>query len=283
MNNETPSKTDQILDLLLDALQERQTSRQPEDKSPAAEADAGITITPAFERTSQGVMPVTPIPVEPAEAGQTETWPPLQTEEAQDQVGEEDIIEESVAKSWVGVFEKEPTPLEPLPSIQLDQMLRRLAVFVGVLILVVNIPFNRSGLSLARAMPDAQSLIIRDGLVLKGTGEKIYVLENNQKRWITTLEAFEQYGYRWEQVNVVEDTFLDQFEDGRPLYVLLKCQGSPHIYALEDSQKRWVKDIPTFEAEGFIWEDIKFISCGELRRIPTGISIPPDAGPSPEP
>jgi hypothetical protein len=172
---------------------------------------------------------------------------------------------------------------EPLPAIQLDWMLRRLAIVLGLLLIAVNIPFNRSGFSLARAMPDAQSLIVRDGLVLKGSGEKIYVLENNQKRWITTLEAFEWHGYRWEQVNLVDDAFLDRFADGRPIYVLLKCQLSAHIYALEDGHKRWIRDIDTFQAEGFVWQDVKFVGCSDLRRLPTGVPIPPDAGSSPEP
>ncbi len=268
MTNENRSTTDQILDLLLDALQARQSVRQ--------QADEPISETPAPPNNDlippQAELPVETSALEEEPEGEE---PPIPAEAL--------ASEAEAEEEWEPTFYKEPAPSEPMPSIQLDQMLRRLAVAVGVLIILINIPFNRSGLSLARAMPDAQSLVIRDGLVLKGSGDKIYVLENNQKRWITSLNAFEYFGYHWEQVNVVEDAFLDQFENGRPLYVLLKCQSSSHIYALEDGQKRWIKDIPTFEAEGFVWEDVKFVSCGELRRLPSGTPIPPDAGPSPEP
>jgi hypothetical protein len=65
--------------------------------------------------------------------------------------------------------------------------------------------------------------------------------------------------------------------------VLLKCRTSPHIYALENGRKRWIKDIPTFEAEGYVWEDVKMVECGYLRRLPDGPSIPEDAGPPPQP
>ncbi|GJM42123.1 MAG: hypothetical protein DHS20C20_24050 [Ardenticatenaceae bacterium] len=271
MSNDNPSKTDQILDLLLDALQERQTSRQqPENQA----ADSAIGDTPATVDLApdEAAVPSSAEATAEIASSGTETNPQLAAEETTDE-----------DEAWEPYFLKESTPPELLPSIELDKMLRRLAIAVGILLLLVNIPFNQNGLSLARAMPDAQSLIIRDGLVLKGSGEEIYVLENNQKRWISSLEAFEWYNYRWEQVNVVDDAFLNRFEDGRPLHVLLKCQTSPHIYALEDGQKRWIKDIPTFEAEGFVWEDIKFVSCAELRRLPTGTPIPADAGPSPEP
>ena len=45
--------------------------------------------------------------------------------------------------------------------------------------------------------------------------------------------------------------------------ILLKCPTSPHIYLLEGGQKRWVKDIPTFEAEGYRWSDVT--QYGHLR------------------
>ena len=41
---------------------------------------------------------------------------------------------------------------------------------------------------------------------------------------------------------------------------------------------RWIKDIPTFKAEGHVWEDVRFVSCEHLRSIPDGPPIPPDAG-----
>jgi hypothetical protein len=108
-------------------------------------------------------------------------------------------------------------------------------------------------------------------------------LQDNKLRWITSLEAFQFFGYNWEQVHVVDDAFLAQFEKGRPIHVLLKCQGSPHIYALENDRKRWIKDIPTFEAQGYVWSDVQFVGCTYLRGIPDGPPIPEDAGPPPRP
>ncbi|OQA37941.1 MAG: hypothetical protein BWY52_03319 [Chloroflexi bacterium ADurb.Bin325] len=70
----------------------------------------------------------------------------------------------------------------------------------------------------------------------------------------------------------------------QPGPILLKCENSPHIYLLEGGQKRWIKDIPTFEAQGYRWDDInQWISCDELRSVPDGVPIPPDAGPPPQP
>lgn len=70
----------------------------------------------------------------------------------------------------------------------------------------------------------------------------------------------------------------------RPPPLLLKCEHSLHIYLLEEGQKRWIKDISTFEAQGYQWNDIiQWLSCDELRLVPDGVPIPPDAGPPPRP
>jgi hypothetical protein len=156
-------------------------------------------------------------------------------------------------------------------------------LFLLVIIVLVNIPFNRYGTNLARAMPDEQALVIRDGLVLQGDGEEIYVLEDNHKRWISSLDAFDYYGFRWEQVNLVDDDFLDQFPSGPALSILKKCASSPHVFAIENGVKRWIKDILTFEAQGYVWEDVQIVSCAALESIPSGTPIPPDAGEPPAP
>ena len=75
---------------------------------------------------------------------------------------------------------------------------------------------------------------------------------------------------------------LDQ-RDHRGRSDPLKCDGSPHIYRLENQAKRWIKDIETFEAEGHVWEDVRFVSCQYLRDLPDGPPVPEDAGPPPEP
>ncbi|NUQ37881.1 MAG: hypothetical protein HUU23_08820 [Caldilineales bacterium] len=65
--------------------------------------------------------------------------------------------------------------------------------------------------------------------------------------------------------------------------ILLKCASSPHIYQLDGGEKRWIQDIPTFQARGFVWRDVRILSCDALRSLPDGPPIPADAGPPPQP
>jgi hypothetical protein len=263
MSNQTDrSTTDQILDLLLDALVERQKARRAEGPpSPPKERPAVPPPRPEPPSAEQQRPREQRTTARPAA---TRPTPPPPRREPQP--GEE---------GW------EPAPRQP--SIEMGKMIGRLAILVVALLILVNIPVTRYGVSLARIMPESSSLIIRDGLVLKGSGPEIYMLEKDKLRWISSLDAFEHLGLTWEDVHVVEDSFLDKFEEGRPIHVLLKCASSDHIYRLENNQKRWIKDIDTFLAEGHVWEDVRFVSCQYLRNIPDGPPIPEDAGPAPEP
>lgn len=245
-NSQTPSQVDQILDLILDAMLERQKVRQ--------------------ERTP---LPEPPAPEVPAQPPPEPAPEPLQAAPE---------IEPEPAPS------EEPLPPLLPPSGQTGQMLFRLTIGLLFLVMLVNVPINRHGVSLARVLPDSAALIIRDGLLIKGqNSSEVYVLQDDKLRWISSMEAFERLGYRWQDVHEVEDSFLNKFEKGQPVHVLLKCSSSPHIYRIEREQKRWIKDIPIFEAEGHLWEDVRFVSCQYLRQIPDGPPIPEDAGPPPQP
>jgi len=282
------STTDQILDLLLDALIERQKARRA---APPRTPTAGSAWQPPASAKRV-----------PAEAPRVETDKPrpvaIPAPGPDRPAGEErrtvpagagpGTPSPRVTPMPAGVHEPGPgdegwEPPARLPSINMGKMLLRLVILVAVLIAVVNIPVNKYGTSLARILPESQALVIRDGLVLKGSGPEIYILENDQLRWISSMDAFEHRGLTWEGVHVVEDKFLDKFQEGPALHVLLKCGSSPHIYRLENAQKRWIKDIDTFTAEGHVWNDVRFVSCKSLRDMPTGPSIPEDAGSAPEP
>ena len=69
----------------------------------------------------------------------------------------------------------------------------------------------------------------------------------------------------------------------QPDPILLKCTGVPHIYLLEDGQKRWIDTIATFEDRGYVWRDVSLIQCDDLNAIPDGAPIPEDAGAPPQP
>jgi hypothetical protein len=276
---EMSSRVEQILDLLLDALLERQQTRAGQPPAPRVEPQ--VPRLAAVERPPEPEPVVEPEPLlaeTTAEATSTaEPAPPPPEPE----VEPEALLEESEVENHVA--DEAPLPV-PSPTNQTGRMLFRLIVGLFFLIALVNVPINREGYGLAQTLPGGAALIIRDGLLVKGENrDGVYVLENNKLRLISSMEAFERRGYRWQDVRIVQESFLEKFEKGWPVHVLLKCGASPHIYALESGKKRWIKDILTFEAQGYVWEDVKPVGCNYLRNLPDGPSIPEDAGPPPQP
>lgn len=291
MSEQKPPISDQILDLLLDALLQRQQEREGDGPAKSLDELKARAIKKMWEQEELAAFTQAASTGQEKEAGSVDAEParledsvPL-ADEVLTGLPIEAPAEEAAAEEVEGTAavpdDAHAMPQE-LPSVHLHRLMARLSLALLVLIVIINIPFNRYGTSLARAMPDSASLIIRDGLLLKGSDDKVYVLQDNKLRWITTLDAFVEYGYRWSQVHQVQDSFLADFEEGHPIHLLLKCETSPHIYALEDGQKRWIKDIPTFEAQQYVWEDVRFVSCRHLRNLPDGPPIPEDAGPPPQ-
>lgn len=163
-------------------------------------------------------------------------------------------------------------------------LMARLAIGVLLAVILINIPLNAQGTALARSIPSRASLVIANGLVVKEeTSPDIYVYRDGSFRWITSMDAFQHFGYRWQDVRVVEPGFLNEFDKGKPIHVLLKCDSSPHIYRLENGTKRWIVDIPTFESEGHVWKDVRIVPCNYLRNLTDGDSIPPGRGAPPPP
>ena len=162
------TKTEQILDLLLDALLERQTARRR--ASEAARTPAAGAAAPPQGQPRDVAAPPPPAPGAPAQA----TCAPQR------------VGNPSVPDSRRGALVRpqparqplpdEPgwNPAEPVKSIGFHRIVWRLLLFVLAAALLINVPLTRHGVSLARMMPDSAALVIRDGLVLKGPGPEIY-------------------------------------------------------------------------------------------------------------
>ena len=159
----------------------------------------------------------------------------------------------------------------PQPDANMGRSLGKIVFVLVALLVLVNLPINFYGAGLAQTMPDASSVVIRDGLVLKGTGPEIYVLEDHKLRWVSSPEALNYY-FRGLDVQTVEDNLLEGFGQGQPIRRLFKCKDSPDIFALENGQKRWV-EVPSGQNGAKRWDEVRLVTCDYLRGLPDGFPI----------
>jgi hypothetical protein len=262
---------ERMVELLLEEIMERLAARQ-ERAAVSVSRPAEDKVGPARVTFERGPEPL----------------PPFLDERSQAAPGDEAASGDEAIPDGQEVGAPAPAPW-PEPGAVSEpshatRLMRRMAVWLCLAVVLINIPFNRHGVTLATAMPDSAALVVRDGLVVKEEDDpEIYVYQDGVFRWISSLDAFEHYGYTWRDVHIVPDGYLAGYEIGAPIHVLLKCEQSPHIYRLEEGEKRWIRDIDTFTAEGHVWEDVRFVSCSYLRSLPDGETIPPDEGPPPQP
>ncbi len=116
-----------------------------------------------------------------------------------------------------------------------------------------------------------------DGSILRAEGDKkVYLIENNERRWITSAEIFSSR-YNWQDIQIVFSGDLADFELGEEINKLADdslVKGiSEKVYLVKNGQKRWVVNAFTFNRRGYQWENIRQISESELSSYSEGENI----------
>jgi len=119
-----------------------------------------------------------------------------------------------------------------------------------------------------------------DGSLIKGTENKIYLIENGEKRWITTLQAFVFNNYNWSDITTVFNEELDLYPSGENIYALnikngdlVKRNNDKRVYFIENGKRRWITTAKIFVSRGYSWRDIVIISEKELEMYIEGREI----------
>jgi hypothetical protein len=115
--------------------------------------------------------------------------------------------------------------------------------------------------------------------LIKGTGPKVYVLENRVKRWIPSPDVFNNFKYRWENINLISDALLGYYPEGEelgkyddyPEGSLLKGAG-PEIYLVENGKRRWITSPAVMEKYQLEWRNIIQVDDKDLNKIEKGDS-----------
>ena len=120
-----------------------------------------------------------------------------------------------------------------------------------------------------------------NGTLLKGSGPKVYLIENGTKRWITDATIFIASGYDWNNIITISESELNIYSHGENIYAnsnvnlngtLLKSSG-PKVYLIKNGIKRWITSESVFINNGYNWNDIITISESELNIYPHGGNI----------
>ncbi len=79
-----------------------------------------------------------------------------------------------------------------------------------------------------------------DGSLLRARGDiKVYLINNNIKRWVSSLEVFNRHNFKWQNVKVVPKKAITAIKEGEPIVLetvspLPSPEVSPFAKATED-------------------------------------------------
>jgi hypothetical protein len=110
----------------------------------------------------------------------------------------------------------------------------------------------------------SHAMTFSDGMLIKGSGPEVYVLEHGLKRWITTPKVFSGLFYSWDKIIRLSDSDLANFPPGNKLDssgsfpdgALLKSAKNPKVYISDQGKLRWIPNPDIFNSNNFSWENI---------------------------
>jgi hypothetical protein len=60
-------------------------------------------------------------------------------------------------------------------------------------------------------------LVVSNGAAIKGTDDRVYVVENGFRRWVESAVALRAMGISWSAVHLVTDAYRDSVPVGLPI------------------------------------------------------------------
>lgn len=145
-------------------------------------------------------------------------------------------------------------------------------------------PSSVSTPSTAVTVPSTAVTVSTGSLIRHHDDPKIYFIENNQKRWISSIEVFNSNNFKWENVKEVDKTTLDniaegpnisskiEFQSAIPISLksgdLIRSSSGPEVYIItSEGKKEHIVSPDEFSKRGYKWDQIKIVAQDEISQI----------------
>lgn len=121
------------------------------------------------------------------------------------------------------------------------------------------------------------SFAYSDYTLVKSPGDvKVYVIKNNQKRWIKNADIFNSYGFNWNNIKEISNEELSLIGDVK----LIKPENDNSVFLVNSKgYKRHIANPEVFNSYGFNWNDIITINSIETSYYPGSYLIKSETDP----
>jgi lysophospholipase L1-like esterase len=141
--------------------------------------------------------------------------------------------------------------------------------------------------ALAKAMAIEEELArtITEGNLIRNNAGQIYLVQGGKRRYIPSMDLFNAWYFRPEEVRNLPDGSINRISQGPdlgpPNGVEIATEGSlvkgstPEVYVVTGGQRRWIPSVEVFNARGYKWDRIRQLPDAIIAAIPRGTDLPP--------
>jgi len=110
--------------------------------------------------------------------------------------------------------------------------------------------------------PDDSNTIDNETVLMRASNSpKVYEIKNGQRHWIPTIEVFNNYGFKWSDIQIVSESTFNAY----PRAKLLRAIGDERVFYLTESgMTRHIPSAEVFLSYGNKWEDVFEVSAKEI-------------------
>ena len=117
--------------------------------------------------------------------------------------------------------------------------------------------------------PTGKPALYQNGTLLRAKNSgTVYLIKDNQKKEIKSLEIFESRNYQWQDVIIVSEKEINLYSLGAflkyPNGTLIKRERGAKIYVVKDGKGEWIKSAEEFKSAGYKWENVIELPDGEF-------------------
>ena len=100
-----------------------------------------------------------------------------------------------------------------------------------------------------------------DGTLIRPAGyANVFIIQKGKKHPIQNIEVFNSYGYKWEEVKVLDQSV----EHAYSLALLIRLKDDPKVYFLANGKGFWIRTPQTFISAGYASVDKDVIEINKF-------------------
>jgi len=100
----------------------------------------------------------------------------------------------------------------------------------------------------------------------------VYIISGGKKRHISSPQEFEDSGYFWEDISIVDAQVLSFYPNTSGI-TLIRASSDEKVYLISGNIRHWIPSIMVFNRRGYNWSDVMVVDEEEVDEFGEGSQL----------